>query len=264
MLSNYLHFLIKKNKKQNLASPLRGIDRYPTPDAHRARLRACGFDDVCCTSMRDLFDHELDATERYFALFYKLFFPLIFYSSSTCHGSARVAALEPFDEYEEWHHKCMHYIVAVGLRGTALAPTLHTLRDTVYHVAPPANVILSAVDVHAPQWRRLDAAFTASAPTLFVRWITRLLYEVCSHQDATQDGATRQFRLASAASRFLAATVGASTRAVATCGSVTSRRTRGGWCRPRVRRRLRVCTTPPSRSPVRVGVVFCCIFLLPH
>ena len=36
----------------------------------------------------------------------------------------RVEALEPFDEYEEWHLKCSHYMVVVATNNSRLPSVL--------------------------------------------------------------------------------------------------------------------------------------------
>jgi hypothetical protein len=79
--------------------------------------------------------------------------------------SERIRRIEAFDEYEEWHHKCMHYVIAVGLHGQALSAPFGTISDTFY--APvPASLPPAPLTPDA-NWLALSAALRKSAPNLY-------------------------------------------------------------------------------------------------
>ena len=73
-------------------------------------------------------------------------------------------ALEAFDEYEEWHHKCMHYILALGLQGAALRPVFAAVRDTQYDAAAAVATDAPGLD---PAWVDPPPAFRRGAPGVY-------------------------------------------------------------------------------------------------
>ncbi|CAN8005666.1 unnamed protein product [Ixodes pacificus] len=76
-----------------LGSPLKSLTDYPDPDALKKRYRSLGYDSCECLTMREFLD-QLDPKE-----------------------SLRVRSLEPFDEFEELHEKCNHYVVSLARKG---------------------------------------------------------------------------------------------------------------------------------------------------
>lgn len=117
--------------------------KYATPEAHRRRLLGLGWEHVRCVSMKDYYRHHLSRAER-----------------------ERVDAIEDFDEFEEWHLKCVHYILAVGLRGQLLSEVLHQLRDTPSVSMSEAKLSNSLPDGIAPQWQDVPL-LRRSAPGLW-------------------------------------------------------------------------------------------------
>ncbi|XP_068026261.1 tRNA wybutosine-synthesizing protein 4 isoform X2 [Melanerpes formicivorus] len=75
-------------------SALRSLAQYPDCEAQRSRFLARGWSECSAMDMNQFF---------------------------TCctpeHEQQRVQALEPFDEYEEWHLKCSHYFVLAASKG---------------------------------------------------------------------------------------------------------------------------------------------------
>ena len=67
-----------------------------------------------------------------------------FFQQVAVHEWEAVRELEPFDEYEEWHLKCGHYLLVCAMKGdcTALGPALN---HPVQHQAG----ILSPLEAHA-------------------------------------------------------------------------------------------------------------------
>nr|XP_004660940.2 tRNA wybutosine-synthesizing protein 4 [Jaculus jaculus] len=86
---------------RRLNSPLYGLDLFPDVEAQRRRFLQAGW--TACSA--------LDLNE-----FYRCFLPT--------EERQRVQALEPFDEFEEWHLKCAHYFILAASKGDPLAQTL--------------------------------------------------------------------------------------------------------------------------------------------
>ena len=51
-----------------------------------------------------------------------------FYQSLNCDEALRIASLEPFDEYEEWHLKCAHYVLVCAFRGQQMTSLMTWLK----------------------------------------------------------------------------------------------------------------------------------------
>ena len=65
----------------------------------------------------------------------------------------RVESLEPFDEFEEWHLKCSHYIMLTAFKGACL-----TLKDTLWpHISPDAETT-GKVFIHDTSMRVGDSS----------------------------------------------------------------------------------------------------------
>uniref|UniRef100_A0A8C4QQS5 tRNA wybutosine-synthesizing protein 4 n=2 Tax=Eptatretus burgeri TaxID=7764 RepID=A0A8C4QQS5_EPTBU len=76
-----------------LGSPLRALHHFPSKEAQRMRFLDQGWQRAECVDMNQFF-LGLPFDER-----------------------QRVDQLEPFDEYEEWHLKCLHYFILVASKG---------------------------------------------------------------------------------------------------------------------------------------------------
>ncbi|CAN8001515.1 unnamed protein product [Ixodes hexagonus] len=76
-----------------LGSPLKSLTDYPDPGSLKSRYRSLGYGSCKCITIREFFD-QLDPLER-----------------------SRVRLLEPFDEFEELHEKCNHYVVTLARKG---------------------------------------------------------------------------------------------------------------------------------------------------
>ncbi|EDO42453.1 predicted protein, partial [Nematostella vectensis] len=85
------------NHFNRLGSPLRSITSYPSPQAQVQRYIEKGWTKAQYQDMNSFFNN-LPVEEK-----------------------QRVEAIEPFDEFEEWHLKCSHYILICGLKGSCEA-----------------------------------------------------------------------------------------------------------------------------------------------
>lgn len=92
---------------------------------------------------------------------------------------ARVQALEAFDEYEEWHLKCAHYIMAVAHKGTLTdhvrlavpGDSTSAVADAPPHVPPPPSHSLTWLggftsELNARSNQRCDATTSVARQTL--------------------------------------------------------------------------------------------------
>ncbi|XP_070605429.1 tRNA wybutosine-synthesizing protein 4 isoform X2 [Erythrolamprus reginae] len=103
---------IMQNHFSRLQSPLRSLTAYPDCQAQRMRFLQRGWTQC----------HIMDMNE-----FYRSFVP--------GEEQERMQALEPFDEFEEWHLKCSHYFILAASKGEApSAPPLLSRTE-----APPAQ-----------------------------------------------------------------------------------------------------------------------------
>ncbi|XP_063236300.1 tRNA wybutosine-synthesizing protein 4-like isoform X2 [Bacillus rossius redtenbacheri] len=78
---------------RSLNSPLLSVDTFPDLDSQEKRYEAQGWPACVARSVLDVFMHTTDHEERF-----------------------RVFTLEPFDEFEELHLKCLHYALTVAAR----------------------------------------------------------------------------------------------------------------------------------------------------
>ncbi|XP_015746458.1 tRNA wybutosine-synthesizing protein 4 [Python bivittatus] len=91
---------VMQNHFSRLQSPLHSLTSYPDCKAQRMRFLQRGWAEC----------HTIDMNE-----FYGCFLPV--------EERRRIQALEPFDEFEEWHLKCSHYFILVASKGEALCAT---------------------------------------------------------------------------------------------------------------------------------------------
>ncbi|XP_009868966.1 PREDICTED: tRNA wybutosine-synthesizing protein 4, partial [Apaloderma vittatum] len=95
-----------------LSSALRSLARYPDGEAQQRRFLEKGWTECSVMDMNEFFTRCTPEEEQ-----------------------RRVQALEPFDEYEEWHLKCSHYFVLAASKG--LEPPWTPLLPSV--TAPRCN-----------------------------------------------------------------------------------------------------------------------------
>ncbi|NWV00822.1 TYW4 protein, partial [Upupa epops] len=90
-----------------LSSPLRSLAQYPDCEAQQNRFLEKGWTQCSVMDMNEFFTCCTPEDEQ-----------------------RRVQALEPFDEYEEWHLKCSHYFVLAASKGVepAWTPLLFSTR----------------------------------------------------------------------------------------------------------------------------------------
>lgn len=102
---------------RRLNSPLHGLELFPDVDAQRRRFLQAGWTACSAVDLNEFYRRFLPPAER-----------------------QRVEALEPFDEFEEWHLKCAHYFILAASKGDTLSQT---------QVFPPSKAF-SRVDPAPP------------------------------------------------------------------------------------------------------------------
>ncbi|XP_071966222.1 tRNA wybutosine-synthesizing protein 4-like [Antedon mediterranea] len=80
---------------KKIGSPLKSIERYPTPEHHKQRYCTLGWASSVCIDMNELYCNILSLEEK-----------------------NRIEDLELFDEYEEFHAKCSHYMICCAFNGS--------------------------------------------------------------------------------------------------------------------------------------------------
>nr|XP_028581326.1 tRNA wybutosine-synthesizing protein 4 isoform X1 [Podarcis muralis] len=92
---------VMQNHFSRLNSHLRSLAQYPNCKAQRTRFLQRGWTQCSIVNMNEFYSHIVLGEER-----------------------QRIQALEPFDEFEEWHLKCSHYFILVASKGETPAPNL--------------------------------------------------------------------------------------------------------------------------------------------
>ncbi|XP_066544542.1 tRNA wybutosine-synthesizing protein 4 [Amia ocellicauda] len=93
-----------------LNSTLHALSQYPDTAAQTRRFLDRGWGSCVCLDMNQFYLGHLGGAERH-----------------------RVEALEPFDEFEEWHLKCSHYFILVASKGSLTSQSMIT--------PPPVSVL---------------------------------------------------------------------------------------------------------------------------
>ncbi|NWY07820.1 TYW4 protein, partial [Nothoprocta ornata] len=91
-----------------LNSPLHSLAQYPDHEMQRRRFLQNGWSECSVMDMNEFFTFCVPEDEQ-----------------------RRVQALEPFDEYEEWHLKCSHYFILTAAKGMKPSWTPLLLNVTV-------------------------------------------------------------------------------------------------------------------------------------
>lgn len=86
--------IVMQKHFQNQESPLLSLNHHPNLWAQEHRYLSRGWTYCCARSVFDVFGQVTDHNEL-----------------------LRVLKIEPFDEFEEWHLKCCHYVLVVASRG---------------------------------------------------------------------------------------------------------------------------------------------------
>nr|XP_034970871.1 tRNA wybutosine-synthesizing protein 4 [Zootoca vivipara] len=92
---------VMQNHFSRLNSHLRSLAQYPNCKAQRSRFLQRGWTECSIVNMNEFYRHVVLGEER-----------------------QRIQALEPFDEFEEWHLKCSHYFILVASKGETPSPNL--------------------------------------------------------------------------------------------------------------------------------------------
>ncbi|PIK39564.1 putative tRNA wybutosine-synthesizing protein 4 [Apostichopus japonicus] len=117
---------VMMNHFKKLGSPLQAIRMYSTPSDHQERYLRLGW-----TSAK-----VIDMNEFYLCLHEE--------------ERDRIKKLEPFDEFEEWHLKCNHYILVTACKGsciTAFQDDIHRSNSgsfRMYQQKPQLDQLLEA------------------------------------------------------------------------------------------------------------------------
>ncbi|MBN3307265.1 TYW4 protein, partial [Amia calva] len=106
-----------------LNSTLHALSQYPDTAAQTRRFLDRGWGSCVCLDMNQFYLGHLGGAERH-----------------------RVEALEPFDEFEEWHLKCSHYFILVASKGSLTSQSMITpppgkTNRSLLHSAPPLTMI---------------------------------------------------------------------------------------------------------------------------
>ncbi|KAK9402772.1 tRNA wybutosine-synthesizing protein 4 [Crotalus adamanteus] len=106
---------IMQNHFSRLQSPLRSLTTYPDCKAQQMRFLQRGWTECHIMDMNEFYGHFVPREEQ-----------------------KRIQALEPFDEFEEWHLKCSHYFILVAYKGEAAfaPPALSRTEGPPAHCAP--------------------------------------------------------------------------------------------------------------------------------
>ncbi|XP_062833117.1 tRNA wybutosine-synthesizing protein 4 isoform X2 [Anolis carolinensis] len=132
---------------RRLRSPLRSLDRYTDCEAQRLRFLQRGWMECSAIDMNEFYHRFVPGEEQ-----------------------ERIHALEPFDEFEEWHLKCSHYFILVASKGESLAPAsvlsgreaLPPSREPAFAGTVSASVI--ATEAGASSLRRFGHRSVLLAP----------------------------------------------------------------------------------------------------
>uniref|UniRef100_A0A7M4G1W8 tRNA wybutosine-synthesizing protein 4 n=1 Tax=Crocodylus porosus TaxID=8502 RepID=A0A7M4G1W8_CROPO len=108
-----------------LNSALHGLAQYPDRKAQRRRFLQQGWTECFIVDMNQFYTLCIPTEER-----------------------QRVQALEPFDEYEEWHLKCSHYFILVASKGMELTWTSVVFLFSIAASAP-GNAPTTTGSIHA-------------------------------------------------------------------------------------------------------------------
>ncbi|KAF1494027.1 tRNA wybutosine-synthesizing protein 4, partial [Eudyptula minor novaehollandiae] len=100
-----------------LNSALHSLAQYPDCEAQQRRFFEKGWSECSVMDMNEFFTHCTPEDEQ-----------------------QRVQALEPFDEYEEWHLKCSHYFVLTASKGMESSWTPLLSNMTVPHCDGPVRM----------------------------------------------------------------------------------------------------------------------------
>ncbi|XP_062983308.1 tRNA wybutosine-synthesizing protein 4 [Elgaria multicarinata webbii] len=85
---------VMRNHFSGLKTQLRSIAQYPNCEAQQMRFLQRGWTECSSIDMNEFYRRFVHGDEQ-----------------------RRIQALEPFDEFEEWHLKCSHYFILVASRG---------------------------------------------------------------------------------------------------------------------------------------------------
>ncbi|XP_063964259.1 tRNA wybutosine-synthesizing protein 4-like [Lytechinus pictus] len=86
--------IVMQKHFKKLNSPLNAIQKYTSKQKHCARFIQQGWDTSCAINMYEYYTQIISKDER-----------------------IRVEQIELFDEFEEWHLKCIHYILVAAFNG---------------------------------------------------------------------------------------------------------------------------------------------------
>ncbi|CAG2222270.1 LCMT2 [Mytilus edulis] len=114
--------LFMQNHFRTIGSALKCINAFPTMDSQLQRFKQLGWEQSEAMDMNQFYYNLVSEEER-----------------------NRVEWLEPFDEYEEWHLKCAHYMVLCAYSKTCESLLSGFTKD----ISVSSNVIPSCVTVEA-------------------------------------------------------------------------------------------------------------------
>ncbi|XP_077984404.1 tRNA wybutosine-synthesizing protein 4-like [Glandiceps talaboti] len=122
--------IVMRGHFKSLGSALQAIESYPTIESQRQRYLTQGWQVSMAMDMNELYNRYLSPDER-----------------------QRIETLEPFDEFEEWHLKCSHYVIVCSFRGD-LAKSFDTMLTELQSI----NNVNTSTDPEIEfSWQRTDA-----------------------------------------------------------------------------------------------------------
>ncbi|KAL8191490.1 UNVERIFIED_CONTAM: hypothetical protein K2H54_073921 [Gekko kuhli] len=169
---------VMQNHFRRCSSQLRSLTRYPDLKAQRVRfmqkqlynsvflarseVNGCitgllaatqkwfklGWAECVAMDMKEFYDHFVSEEERW-----------------------RIQALEPFDEFEEWHLKCSHYFILVASKGEGLcrAPAFPGVEEKVFSgFAGTVPALVCATDAGVTGLRRYGHRSVHIAPDVIL------------------------------------------------------------------------------------------------
>nr|XP_020647536.1 tRNA wybutosine-synthesizing protein 4 [Pogona vitticeps] len=92
---------VMRSHFSQLKSPLCSLVHYPDCKSQQVRFLERGWSDCTVIDMNEFYSRLVPQKEQ-----------------------QRIQALEPFDEFEEWHLKCSHYFILVASKGETMSPAL--------------------------------------------------------------------------------------------------------------------------------------------
>ncbi|XP_006819091.1 tRNA wybutosine-synthesizing protein 4-like [Saccoglossus kowalevskii] len=120
--------IVMQNHFRLLGSPLKAIQTYSTTEKQQHRYETLGWNVAMVTDMNAFYYNVLSLSER-----------------------QRIEKLELFDEFEEWHLKCAHYVVVCSYQGS--------MRRLSHEVMPVSMKSIHAESKDRLHWKEFEKSY---------------------------------------------------------------------------------------------------------